>query len=197
MPDGPAFTALAGRLDLEPFKPHDELLMAMEMRFQITDIAAVASDCLTDDARDKKCDALYIDRDTGTAVIAQAYWAEGNAVNPPTNKAADLNTAAAWVIRGPDPAMGEALFSATAQLHDSINLGEIQSFEVWFVHNLDESRDVDEELARARDTALGHLRLKYPEQDIPVRYRQIGASELELLYESLAKPILVADELVV
>jgi hypothetical protein len=39
--------------------------------------------------------------------------------------------------------------------------------------------------------------LRYPEHEIPARHKQIGLSQFELLYESVAKPILVADELVV
>lgn len=72
------------------------LLYALELRFEIADIFSVAGDALTDGGEDKKCDLIYIDQDTGIAVIAQGYMKqkmqEGDLA--PENKASDLNTAA-------------------------------------------------------------------------------------------------------
>ena len=45
------------------------LLYALQLRFEITDIISVASDALTDGGDDKKCDLIYIDPDTGVAVM--------------------------------------------------------------------------------------------------------------------------------
>ncbi|WP_037372887.1 hypothetical protein [Anaerovorax odorimutans] len=49
------------------------LMYALQLRYDIEDIISVASESLTDGHNDKKCDLIYIDRDSGLAVIAQAY----------------------------------------------------------------------------------------------------------------------------
>lgn len=49
------------------------LLYALQLRFEISDIISVASDALTDGGNDKKCDLIYVDQDTGVAVVAQGY----------------------------------------------------------------------------------------------------------------------------
>lgn len=77
------------------------MLYALQLRFDIEDIISVASESLTDGHDDKKCDLIFVERELGIAVIAQAY----NKTNPkqsdmaPSNKASDLNAAAAWVLQ--------------------------------------------------------------------------------------------------
>ncbi|MFQ8819474.1 MAG: hypothetical protein ACLR8R_10195 [Oscillospiraceae bacterium] len=53
----------------------------------------------------KKCDLIYVDQDTGVAVVAQGYMKQTpkEANLAPGNKASDLNTAATWVFaQNPD-----------------------------------------------------------------------------------------------
>ena len=81
------------------------LLYALQLRFEISDIISVASDALTDGGNDKKCDLIYVDQDTGVAVVAQGYMKQTpkEANLAPGNKASDLNTAATWVFaQNPD-----------------------------------------------------------------------------------------------
>ena len=68
------------------------LLYALQLRFEITDIISVASDALTDGGDDKKCDLIYIDPDTGVAVIAQGYMKQSPAETDlaPSNKASGV-----------------------------------------------------------------------------------------------------------
>ncbi|MDP9419680.1 MAG: hypothetical protein M3P53_05980 [Actinomycetota bacterium] len=148
------------------------------MRFGIEDISTEAANCLTDDRRDKKCDALYIDRDTGTAVIAQGWFSAHERDHAPLNKASDLNTAVAWVIGGQHPSMGESLMAAAGELADSLARGEIESIEIWYCHNVPESEAVKVELQKAAESASGHLALRYPDLDIPVRYLEVGIGRL-------------------
>jgi hypothetical protein len=73
----PVIEALrANDLLVDRFGSNALLLFALELRFNIEDIVTEAATCLTDDVRDKKCDALYIDKESQTAVIAQAWTAE-------------------------------------------------------------------------------------------------------------------------
>ena len=63
-----------GRTDLvDLYGDNSLLLYALQLRYDIEDIISVASEALTDGSDDKKCDLIYIDRDSGFAVVAQAY----------------------------------------------------------------------------------------------------------------------------
>jgi len=187
--------SLQARKDLEPFGSNAILLYALEMRFGIEDIVAEATSCLTDDPNDKKCDALYIDKDTGTAVIAQAWFTEKDRTHAPTNKASDLNTAVAWVLSGSHSSMSESLAAAADELADSLERGETETLEIWYCHNAPQSQPVAEELQRTVDSARGHLAIRYPKLDVPVRYLEVGLEQLSEWYQSIQSPILVGDEL--
>lgn len=63
------------RADLAHFGSNALLLYALQLRFDIDDIMTVAATALTDDSKDQKCDLLYIDDESRTAVLAQAYVA--------------------------------------------------------------------------------------------------------------------------
>ena len=45
------------------------LLYALQLKFDIEDIDSVATDALTDGADDKKCDLIYVDRESGIATV--------------------------------------------------------------------------------------------------------------------------------
>ena len=98
------------------------LLYALELRFEIADIFSVAGDALTDGGEDKKCDLIYIDQDTGIAVIAQGYMKqkvqEGDLA--PENKASDLNTAAAWVFSQEPESVPERIRDQVRELQNAI-----------------------------------------------------------------------------
>jgi hypothetical protein len=88
------FEALATREDLADYGVNAIALLGLELRFALDDLRTVADDALTDDTKDHKCDLLFIDRENGAAVVAQAYTADDpEKSEPPSNKAADLNTA--------------------------------------------------------------------------------------------------------
>jgi len=55
---------------VELYGDNSLLLYALQLRYDIEDIIAVASDALTDGSDDKKCDLIYIDHDSGFAVVA-------------------------------------------------------------------------------------------------------------------------------
>lgn len=94
-----ALDAFKNRADLEQFGSNGLLLFALELQFNIDDIATVAATALTDGDRDRKCDLVYIDVDSRTAVLAQGYLArELSKEAAPANKAADLAVAASWVL---------------------------------------------------------------------------------------------------
>ncbi len=192
----PVLEALKARKELvQQFGSNALLLFALEMRFGIEDIVAEATNCLTDDTKDKKCDALYIDRETGTVVIAQGWFSTKQRSHAPLNKACDLNTAVAWVLAGEHPSMSESLISASAELADALKRGEIESVEIWYCHNVPESDPVSLELHKAAETAAGHLKIRYPNLETPIRHLEVGLKRLSDWYESIQNPILVSDEM--
>ena len=122
------------------------LLYALELRFNISDIFSVAADALTDGGNDKKCDLIYVDQETGVAVIAQGYMKREPKETDlaPGNKASDLNTAAAWAFSKTPEEVPE-------QIREQINVLQNNTIGViyfWYVHNLNERNNpqVKEEL---------------------------------------------------
>jgi hypothetical protein len=169
-------------------------LWALETRFAIDDIITTGSTCLTDGPRDRKCDALYLDADSATAVIAQGYFAvDSDKLEAPAGKAADLNTAVAWIFGHNYAQMNESLQAAAQELELAIQNGEVSQIELWYVHNLSESVNVQAELDTAAVTARTLLEREYPETDISVGALEVGVNRLDEWYESIQNPVLVAD----
>ncbi|MFT7475367.1 MAG: integrase [Verrucomicrobiales bacterium] len=171
------------------------LLFALEMRFAIDDIETSASSCLTDGPEDRNCDAIYIDHDTGIAVIAQGFLSSKEKESAPANKASDLNTAASWIFGLDFDRMNESLQAAAKELDQAIREGELTGIELWYSHNLPESPNVKEELDRAAATARALIDTTYADADLTVTGLEVGRSALDDWYASIQNPILVADPL--
>ncbi len=117
-----AETAFKSRSDLQVFGSNARLLFALELPFQIDDIGTVAANALTDDNDDKKCDLVYVDSESGLAVVAQAYEAMvDNKASAPANKACDLNTAATWILSRSLADLPEKLRPGAQELREAIN----------------------------------------------------------------------------
>lgn len=191
----PAFEA---RNDLARYGPNALLLFALELQYQIGDIHSVAADSLTDGSDDKKCDLIYIDVEVGVAVIAQSYFArDPSRREAPANKASDLNTAVGWLLLRDLNDIPEGIRPAAAQLRSALLAGKVKSLQLWYVHNLPESKNVEHELRTVELAAVSGLRqVLSPAGDLPdVRAREVGQQYLDELYDSLTSPILVNDEL--
>ena len=182
---------------MERYRHNALLLYALEMRFGIDDILTAADSCITDGPNDRKCDAIYIDRDTACAVIAQSYISTRDIQEAPANKAADLNSAVSWVLGGPTDMMSDSLRAAAQDLNSAVQAGEIDRLELWFCHNLPESSNVQEELDSAERTASSLLATAHPNLRISVGVLEVGLGKLDEWYASIQRPILVADELAV
>ena len=192
-----ALQAFENRSDLQQFAHNGLLLFALELRFGIDDIAAVAATALTDGRKDRKCDLLYIDEDSRTAVLAQGYVATNpKKTEAPAGKAADLAVAASWVLGNERPRyLGSSLRTAAEDLHQALTQGEIDALELWYSHNLPESTNVELELERASRAAKALLSQHYPDLSIDVRSLEVGRATLDDWYLSTRSPILVTDEI--
>lgn len=193
-------TALQSRTDLEKYKDNALLLFTLQLRFEIEDIDAVATDSLTDGRDDKKCDLVYVDQERRVAVVAQGYYCQKSNLpsEAPANKASDLNTAIAWLLATPIDQLPAQLQSAATELRSALENNEIDSIEFWYSHNLPESENVRKELAAVERSARNTLSKVIPERaDLRVVGLELGVSETDNLYKSLITPILVSDKLTI
>ena len=174
------------------------MLYALQLRFDIGDINAEASESLTDGSDDKKCDLIYIDVDNGVAVIAQAYYRTSSTVGlqAPSNKASDLNTAAAWILNTKPEKLPETIRDQVAQLHEAIKEDKIRIIYFWYVHNYDESlnRKVEEELSTVAITAKQALAHNFPETEVHVEAIEVGNNRIESWYNSSNNPISISGD---
>lgn len=174
------------------------LLYALQLRFDIEDIVAVASEALTDGHNDKKCDLIYVDRESGVAVVAQAY----NRNNPkgedlaPANKASDLNTAAAWIMNDDRSAIPQQIRDAVIDLQEALKTGEISSLYFWYVHNLDEKNnpDVQTEMNTLQVSAQRLVDSFCQEFPVKVIAIEVGNSTIEKWYATSSRRITVEDD---
>lgn len=185
--------ALEARDDLEQYGDNAIGLFALELRFALDDIHSVAAESVTDGSDDKKCDLIFIDREEGVAVIAQCYFSAKDKRSAPANKASDLNIAVAWLLQREVADLPERLRSAATELRSAIANGDIQRFEAWYVHNLPESTNVEDELSTVAATAKTVTEALHPAKRISISAAEIGRQSLEALYSETLSPILVND----
>ncbi|MCI3224199.1 hypothetical protein GXP76_18765 [Streptomyces sp. NP-1717] len=187
--------ALRKRVDLDQYGSNKRLLFALQLIFDIEDIATVAATSLTDHPNDKSCDLLYIDRGAGRVVLAQGYESENAAkLQAPARKAASLHQAINWLFNKSDPSgVPDALRVAWRELHDALADDAIGDVAIWYVHNLPESQQASAELRAARDSAYAQLNHGYPNSDIEVSCEELGRERLSQRYENSQTPILVSD----
>ncbi len=186
--------ALAARDDLEQYRDNAIGLFALALRFDIDDIHSVAAESITDGNDDKKCDLIFIDREESVAVLAQCYFSSKEKTSAPANKASDLNTAVAWLLQREIKELPERLRSAAAELRTAIANGDIRRFEAWYVHNLPESANVQNELSTVAETANTLIKALHPLCRVEVSSAEIGRAVLEEWYSETLSPILVNDE---
>lgn len=182
-----------GRKDLTKYGSNALLLWAIQMHYEIEDIDTFASSYLTDGTDDQKCDLIWVSRDDGIAIVAQSYYKKSgfDRGEAPANKASDLNTAVASLLgdkRLED--LPERIRSATQDLREAIGEGEINSIYIYYIHNLNESANVEKQLATVQLSAKKFLDLK----EINVVAEEIGQTTLVDWYENVEIPIRVTDE---
>ena len=187
--------ALEARDDLEQYADNAIGLFALSLRFGLDDIHTVAAESITDGSDDKKCDLIFIDREERVAVLAQCYFSTKDKRGAPANKASDLNTAVAWLLQRPIMELPERLRSSATELRAAIAEGHIQRFEVWYVHNLPETDNVQDELTTVASTSKTLISGLNGASKIAVSSMEIGRESLEELYRETLSPILVNDEI--
>jgi len=185
--------AFQSRIDLVKYSDNAIGLFALALRFGLEDLDTVAADSITDGRDDKKCDLVYIDRDDGHAVIAQCYSSSKSRPAAPSNKASDLNTAVAWLLQRPASELPERLRPSAIELREGILDGSLSEIGLWYVHNLPESKNVEQEMVTVEHTVEAALKSHFPEKKINVTAMEVGAKVLEGWYTDTQSPILVSE----
>lgn len=191
-----------GRKDLEKSYGDNALLLyALQLRFDIEDIDSVAADALTDGADDKKCDLIYIDRESGIAVVAQAYNRPNAKLEDlaKENKASDLNAAAAWVFTEDISQVPNIIKDAVLDLQDAIKEQAISTVYFWYVHNLDEKRNpkIEAEMATLQTQVQAAVNSKYPDEELKISTLEVGLNTIQKWFDSSTKRISIEDNFVV
>lgn len=190
-------TAYQARTDLSAYGDNALGLFALGLRFNIEDLATVAADAITDGSDDKKCDIVYIDESEGYAVVTQCYLSSKQKQSAPANKASDLNTAISWLLQAPAKDLPERIRSAAIQLRQGISGGEIKKLYIWYVHNLPESVQVENELKTVEETAVAALKRHFSERTVTTSVSEVGRTTFETWYSETLSPILVNDEFLI
>jgi len=193
---GPAAEALETRDDLLVYGRGNAIaLFALQMQYNIEDIEAVAAVAVTDGFNDKKCDLVYVDRADGRIIIAQGHASEKHQLkSAPANKASDLNTAVSWLLSGEIDSLPAPLRSAAIEVRSALQNDEIRHLNLWYCHNYEESKNVQDELRRVVATADGLLRRHYTSAIVAVSEEEIGKRRLEELYSRAGNAVLVTDK---
>lgn len=192
--DRPAFAAFQLRDDLNQYGSNGLLLFAAQLKLGFDDVDTFAANSLTDGSNDKKCDLVAVSPDGQRLIVAQGHVSAVDKGEAPANKASDLNTGVAWLLSGPLESLPEALQSAAREAREALGAGGVREMQIWYVHNLPESKNVDAELRQAAHTADSIIRRDFPAASVDVSSVEIGRNALEEEYRRTQVPILVADE---
>lgn len=192
----PLATALKQRDDLDKYQAAKRTLFALQLILDIEDIHSVAASALTDGPDDKSCDVIYVDLDSRSAIIAQGYESQRvDRLQAPQTKASSLHQAVNWLLASNrETDLPERLRSAWKELHDALADEAIDDIEIWFVHNLPESKQIQDELDAVVAAAYRLLQSRYPSHTFNVTAREIGQTILADRYKGSRTPILVTDD---
>ena len=167
-------------------------LFAVGLHLGIEDLASFATESLTDSPNDKKADIIYINEAEGIACIAQgtasADWGKAEAS---ANKASDLNTAAAWLLRQPIDEIPEKIRGQAELLRDGLSQGTITKLIFAYAHNAFESPNVERELQATRELVSG---LEICMQ-CDVEVVELGLRNIEVLHLTSLGSIQVTNEI--
>jgi hypothetical protein len=188
--------ALSQRDDLDQYKSAKRTLFALQLTLDLEDVHSVAATALTDGPDDKSCDLVYVDRDSGSVIIAQGYEAtKVNQLQAPLVKASTLHQAVNWLFAAQQESeVPQRLRSAWKELHEALADDAIDEIEIWFVHNLPESVQNRTELDAVAQATYGLVSARYGSHPITVTATELGRTTLSDRYEGSRTPILVTDE---
>lgn len=180
---------------IEKYSHNAYMLWALGLYLDESDIDALADRSLTDGGGDKCVDFLEIDLSERRIVIAQGYFSDKAADKAPSGKAADINTAIAWIANGDTSSktLSEVLKVRIKEARKAIKDDQIDKIELLFIHNRPSHLNSKEEL----DTCERNAAQIFLDQEISVVCKELGLAQIEGLYQHRNSQILIKDEIVV
>lgn len=178
--------ALSVRTDLSVYNDNALMLFALQMHLDATDIHAIASEALTDGRDDKKLDLVYVDRAAGKIIIAQGYHSQDRSKESAKgNKAADLNTGLSWLLSRNIDDLPDQIKDAAENVRSALNANEINSFMIWYVHNLPQHENIQNELKTVECTAFDLIKTNFPNAQIDIiSAMEVGRDRIEEWYKN-------------
>lgn len=155
-------------------------MYTLQLRFRIEDIDEIAATSLVDGYDDKKTDLVYIDDETGEAIIAQGFFATKDRSEAPSNKASDLNTAVTRLLTRNIKDLPDIPKSTTQELRQKIQDNTVKRITLWDFHNLPESQNVKDELKKAENTLASILSRHYTENIVESLSLEVGLETIML-----------------
>ena len=195
MSNGSADQALAARTDLDAFSNAKRTLFALQLTLAVDDILSIAATVVTDGPDDKSCDVIYLDRELGKLIIAQEYTAtSANKLAASQTKASTLRQAVSWVLGQTPTTLPQRLQPAAKEVRQAFTDDIVQSVELWFVHNLPESLNVQTELDAICTDTRAILERLYPQlrsdpDALTIRGHEVGQRTLDEWYRASLNPI--------
>lgn len=169
-------------------------LLALQLKFRLEDIQTVAAEAITGGGDDKKCDIVYVDKELQIGVVAQCYEAiSKKKTEAPANKASDLNAAISWLLTSEIDDLPEGLKGRADEFRSAINSGEIKQIYIWYVHNLNSSKNVENELKQVEKTTRLALRTFKSSSEINIFAEEIGDKEISRFYSQAERAVIVTD----
>lgn len=172
------------------------LIFAMSLFLDISNMEELAADSLTDGKNDKKIDFLHIDQDSHRIIISQGFYSRKNREAAPSNKADDLNTAAAWLISGELESVPKNLRALIEECRKLIKEDEISQIDLLYVHNCPHSENVEKSLKTA-EAHLNKLLEKIGIEGVKVQTKELGLFELEKLFNEANSSITLKEKITI
>lgn len=167
------------------------IVWAMGLYLDVQDLESMADDNLTDNGDDHGVDFLRYDEDAGALYIVQGHHTDRVKQSAPAAKAASLNAACAWLIKGEIERFHPDIQQNVADARTAILNGDVQKIVLVYVHNCGESVEVKHEL----DTAKQTLRALLDVNAVDINAVELGNESLERLFQNQAANIIVTDEI--
>lgn len=180
---------------IKKYQNNSYMLWTLGLYLDESDIDLLAERSLTDGGGDKCVDFMEIDLSERRIVIAQGYFSEKSADKAPSGKAADINTAIAWIANGDisSKTLSPALRARIKEARKAIKDDQIDKIEILFIHNRPSHLNSKEELDTCEKNALQI----FSAQEIGVVCKELGLSQIEGLYQHRNSQILIQDEIIV
>ena len=183
----------------DDFGDHAYLIFVSGLLLSTGDYEQIHRDSILDGPDDKKIDLFHIDRESGRAIVIQAYESQNwSNTAPPANKASDLNTASAWLLDADiDTIARPDIRAAAEELRDALGSGDIYELAFYFLHTNQPNANVQTEIDTVRESLINKLESWSQRASAPINgsVKELSIDDVVDLYESRHAAITITDSI--